>query len=515
MMVNDELRFRCSRCRNKYTPSAALSIANTNATSNASSNASSNEPVVMPNFSYESDNDNTGHDGEDVKKMIAIRLCNSWFGRQKSTPDMKKGTANESSVIRALLKLKWVGKIYDVGMLAMQSEPWIAASADGVVQVQPPPGGDFVRASLEIKTKVSEATQATAVKVRKQIGSMYVECTAGNPLWFMTIPWAYRGQLIQQALVLNVDYVLFVMATVTGIVYVVLVKVPVETRTLYLESLKQYKRLVSWAHSSSGDNIQVPTCFPREYRIAAETHLPLWKTFMALPLPVPPVRVIKSGVQVLYSVLKAGVDGATQYISYLRDPKIRYDYDQKVVTDGLFSLVTNAIILQRTLKTFAEYSNDEQKIPGIDQFRDRCSRNQGNYVDSVLDLSAEFVIDAMTTPLQNSSPPIGNASSSEYVSVSTTASHHKTKSRNRLKQFNQPALRQTRLSQRNGHQMGYIDRTGRRRCIICKRRTQTFCLQCTQQCNTHVAVCKQKRGNDNMTCFDYFHSADILVTREI
>ena len=86
------------------------------------------------------------------------------------------------------------------------------------------------------------------------------------------------------------------------------------------------------------------------------------------------MRIIKSGVQVLYSVLKAGVDGATEYIGNLRDPKIRYNYDQKVVTDGLFSLVTNTINLQRMLKQMDQTGRNMEWFDGVDSFRDKCSR---------------------------------------------------------------------------------------------------------------------------------------------
>eukprot|EP00750_Incisomonas_marina_P023508 INCI5038.2.p3 GENE.INCI5038.2~~INCI5038.2.p3 ORF type:complete len:213 (-),score=19.31 INCI5038.2:833-1471(-) len=183
---------------------------------------------------------------------MAKKLWASWFSGTRSTAEMKRGTKNEASVTRALATTEWVEAIWDVGLVAMESHPWIAVSADGLMLVHPPHALSEapMPALLEIKTKLSQPQIAKSKRTARTYGK-YFSCTVGSPQWFHSVPAEYRGQLIHQALVFGLARVVLVMATVTGILYSVLVTVPSHVRRVYLSSLQPYSVLCTWAHEAN------------------------------------------------------------------------------------------------------------------------------------------------------------------------------------------------------------------------------------------------------------------------
>lgn len=75
---------------------------------------------------------------------IAI-MRQSWFSRAFSTKAMAAGTHNELAVMAALRNAPHVRSIFDIGLVALKSHPYIGVSADGVAFVYPPiivPGVD-------------------------------------------------------------------------------------------------------------------------------------------------------------------------------------------------------------------------------------------------------------------------------------------------------------------------------------------------------------------------------------
>ena len=178
----------------------------------------------------------------------AAAVFDSWFGRKRSTEAMQKGSKNEASITRALKAQTWCKTLYEVGLVCMAEFPWIGVSADGIAEVNVP--GDPKRVVLcatEVKTKVSPALIALADGIARKHGT-YFGCTAGTDDWFDVIPRLYRGQLIHQALVFDLEYVLFAVGTVVSLKYSVLVQVQEAARMKYLHSLQRYRPLVEWAH---------------------------------------------------------------------------------------------------------------------------------------------------------------------------------------------------------------------------------------------------------------------------
>lgn len=76
----------------------------------------------------------------------------------------------------------------------------------------------------------------------------------------------------------------------------------------------------------------------------------IWKTLHAhvrTNEPLPPVRIFRHGLQVLYSKTKFGVDGAAQFRAGLNSPTSRLDWESKVVTQALKTLVVNSFLAWR------------------------------------------------------------------------------------------------------------------------------------------------------------------------
>ena len=97
-------------------------------------------------------------------------LCSSWFDRKVSTEPMKRDTANEAPVLSFIQNLSFVETIFEVGMLAKNSVPYLACYPDAVALINSElrshlsvdraediskNGEKYICATVEIKTKVS------------------------------------------------------------------------------------------------------------------------------------------------------------------------------------------------------------------------------------------------------------------------------------------------------------------------------------------------------------------------
>eukprot|EP00750_Incisomonas_marina_P023512 INCI5038.6.p1 GENE.INCI5038.6~~INCI5038.6.p1 ORF type:complete len:440 (-),score=39.65 INCI5038.6:22-1341(-) len=419
---------------------------------------------------------------------MAKKLWASWFSGTRSTAEMKRGTKNEASVTRALATTEWVEAIWDVGLVAMESHPWIAVSADGLMLVHPPHALSEapMPALLEIKTKLSQPQIAKSKRTARTYGK-YFSCTVGSPQWFHSVPAEYRGQLIHQALVFGLARVVLVMATVTGILYSVLVTVPSHVRRVYLSSLQPYSVLCTWAHEA---NPEVAPLIPPDLQEIALSHLPLWRALNSRKLPLYPMRTIKSAIQVQYSVYKPGVDGATQFLSFLRSPTVRYSWEQRIVVDTFLSVAVNAVLMFRL---WNEIQNGSWR-GSLDHFRDALSRSQ-TFCDSVLSLIVELLADAtLTVTSQGARANV----------LGTRAGMLNVKKRGRLKFFNSGEGRKFRLDA-TAHHLPARTR------IVCHRHPTWECGACSVG-TAHVPLClKPRRPDSTETCFQYFHKVAQLT----
>ena len=215
----------------------------------------------------------------------------------------------------------------------------------------------------------------------------------------------------------------------------------------------------------------------------------MWRALQRQDLPMRPPKTIKSAIQVLYSVLKPGVDGATQYLAQLRSTTLRYNWAQKVVLDTLFCLATNAVVLFRMLRVGTDWQ-------GVQHFRRQCS-DERPFIDGITDLCTAIVIKASCIAHHRRAP---SASGRQRIDIPL---------RHRLKFFNSAAGRSIRLEDAGAHHVAVSD--NRRRCVVCSRMCKKFCLRCSGDVTKRqVALCLVARGQTGVTCFDYFHSATTL-----
>jgi len=429
------------------------------------------------------------------KVTVAQHLAHSWFSRERSTPEMKKGTKNEKAVVKALRRQPWVRDLWEVGLVAMKDQPWIAVSADGVATVQRPEKNreDIMTVTVEIKTKIASGPLQSARNVRRRQGTNYFECTVGTQLWFDSVPAEYRGQVMHQAVVFGFEATLFVVASVTGIIYSTLVLVPESARDAYLRSLLIYKDLVAWAHERPR---QAPQYLPGEMRDLLHSHVPLWTALMTMQLPLRPMKVIKSGVQAMYSCSKAAVDGATQFLSQMRSSTLRYSWQQRVTWTCFFSVAVNAVLMFRVWTALLDTSREWN---GLTAFRNLCSRKR-SFPDSILDLAVGLVIRVAAGERQHRQTP----TPPPELRIAAPLPYHPPRYRRR-QYFNSDEGRQFRLS----GQHFYERMPQRKRCIMCNSGCWYRCRQCSTN-DFNAALCHSPRRGQTECCFQLFHSQQDL-----
>ena len=219
---------------------------------------------------------------------------------------------------------------------------------------------------------------------------------------------------------------------------------------------------------------------------------------MSQQLPLRPVKTIKSAVPAFYSLLKPGVDGATQYLAQLRNSTLRYGWAQKVVMDTLFCLATNTVLIHRALR------QHDSEWTGVTAFRDSCSRSR-SFTDTIVQLCVSM---AMTVNRRRAATAAAQTAVAPAAASTTPLPR-----RNRLSFFNSPDGRGRRMRDRRRHAVSQLTNTSdakpvRRRCVVCHRKQHWFCATCTGNDAVPVGLCRSKRGR--MSCFEYFHSADVL-----
>jgi hypothetical protein len=180
-----------------------------------------------------------------------------------------------------------------------------------------------VRAVVEMKTKVSEALLALAQRIRNTHGA-YFGCTVDDAVWREAVPYDYRPQLVHAAVVTGMEWVLFVVASTSSIVYMVLVHVPAAQKAIYLDDMRMLSPFMDWAHHK--ERARMPAFVTEACRAAVESHWPLRDAMMEFVTQhgaVLPLQLFKTAMALLYSSTKGGVDMATEAAARLRSPSIK------------------------------------------------------------------------------------------------------------------------------------------------------------------------------------------------
>ena len=126
---------------------------------------------------------------------------------------------------------------------------------------------------LEIKT-ITDKKLLRKFDMVQSVCGKFCHCQFGDNT-FKTLVWdpEYRTQLLHHATVVNLDYVLFVVASETTIRYATLVYIPEEKRDTYRGILREiYERSLKWAHFPLGNDPLSPIPPFRESVVSTKSY---------------------------------------------------------------------------------------------------------------------------------------------------------------------------------------------------------------------------------------------------
>jgi len=222
--------------------------------------------------------------------------------------------ANEGNVVVALRSLRWVKQVYQVGLLRSKELPFAAVSADGLAWIVV--NGALTLCGVEMKTRSGTDALRNSYAIRNQLNSPHLIVDLDSPILQVLVPESdYRYQIAHQMVVLNLDTVLFVIATEGQICYTVTVKstaASVYRRQVMadLRRLDSYMNL-SLIHTEG----RVPEIVPAPYQAIWRTNLTFWtllKTTVATQGLLGPVKEFLHIMQALYSKNKVMLSSDTQ-----------------------------------------------------------------------------------------------------------------------------------------------------------------------------------------------------------
>jgi YqaJ-like viral recombinase domain len=350
-----------------------------------------------------------------TEKMQA--LVSSWFSTARSTEAMMRGSRNEPSVMNALERKDFVKCLFEVGMIAKKGKSWMACSPDGIAvidlnkipefnsneqslsELQLPwtripefnvlPGidGRCVLCSVEIKTSVAASSLERSI----ELASVDVKvCRVGDSSFRSFVPEAHIGQILHQMLVLHVSHVVYVAASETGVMFIIIAYCDISTLSLCELALEQAAgECVDWAYE---DFLDMPLDNDSDLNKLLKSRLPFWKLVNSYVLEkgpfYPPLKLFRHGVQTLYSKTKGGVDGSAQARSILRSATSSLKWEQKVVTQTIKTLAVNSFVAWR-MRQKRSLLESKESFQNVEYYRG-CLNAVQSLADFVLDASKEL-----------------------------------------------------------------------------------------------------------------------------
>mgnify|MGYP003884020033 CR=1 FL=1 len=404
---------------------------------------------------------------------------------------MDYGTENELNVCNSLRKSRHIVALFEVGLIASKNaeDTHLAASSDGIAFVNTP-DGEVVMATVTINTKVVETHYRSASVTAERYGDFFM-CECGSDMWFNSVSTAqHRAQVLHQAMVLDLDYALFVVAQPTNLCYAALIHISPEQRNTYRQYLRPYKHLVSWIHTR-GPN--PPAGLTDKQAQIVDSHLKLWRAERQHVVTnglQRPARVLKTAVATFYSLCKEGVDKHTQARVQFRDSHLHLKWRQSVVVNALLSIATNAITAARICRTFF----DLESFVGLDSFR-KPAFNMLPYCSGILDIVMGLVRHASLQRCEARQRQL-SAVPRQRVRIPK---------RNRRAFWASVDGKRIRLS--NDHHQPIVQTTNAT-CPLCKCRSPQY--KCAV-CDTPLCM-RRKNGAaaEAQTCWNLFHTSETL-----
>lgn len=152
---------------------------------------------------------------------------------------MERGNANEEPVLESLLTL-FGGTVYRMGLVAHRQFPWLACSLDALLSLS------TYYFLVEVKTKVTRQSQAAAIEKRDRYFTepgkitMYFDFDTTDPRFRELCE--HPEQILHQAAVLDWPFVMYVVASTTQIIYVLIVSVNRQRRRRHIRTVNSAAR---------------------------------------------------------------------------------------------------------------------------------------------------------------------------------------------------------------------------------------------------------------------------------
>jgi YqaJ-like viral recombinase domain len=195
--------------------------------------------------------------GSDEKshQQLLSACADSWFTTARSTEAMMRGTANEEACVSALYKMYFVGDVCEVGMIALKVSPWIACSPDGIALIRVASIGfsgcvsdEEALESVEIKTSVSEISSSVTTQ---NASADVITCELGDEAFRKHVPEAHMAQVIQQMVVISILFAIYLRATETGFMFVLVIRASESFIDMWKRALLSVSTpLLQWAYTS-------------------------------------------------------------------------------------------------------------------------------------------------------------------------------------------------------------------------------------------------------------------------
>lgn len=183
-----------------------------------------------------------------------------------------------------------------------------------------PSSKDLQFASMKIKTSVVATSYDRALhNTSEDVFSVKV----GDEKFVSTVAHEHSGQILQHALVLAVDYIVYVSASEINIFFICVIAVPLPIREASFSML--YTKLHSVADCAHQSHLKVLHGEESSSQRLVAEKIQFWKLLIdhvSEQGPFPTLKLFKHGSQSFYSTNNGDVDGAAQYRSTLRSSMV-------------------------------------------------------------------------------------------------------------------------------------------------------------------------------------------------
>lgn len=175
-------------------------------------------------------------------EQVLRELTLSWFLTSCFTEYQMRGSSNESVLLHCLASRPFVSSLFKCGMLALSSDPWITSSPDTISWITPQTtdlSDNAIKALCLVEVMTSVATSSLSVFLTSSFQDV-IMCTVGDETFVTAVPLIQCVQLLQKAIFLGVDYVIYVTSSETVILFICVVKVPPSMQFLCHGALKPF-----------------------------------------------------------------------------------------------------------------------------------------------------------------------------------------------------------------------------------------------------------------------------------